>query len=248
MRKRGLAAQELKSIAVFAMLVDHIAWTVVPTGTVWGVMLHMFGRLAMPVMCYFVAEGYRQTRSVPKYALRLGIFAAISYVPFILYKTGALPNSGSYLYLNAIYTLMLGLLALWAYDRLQPGSAKLLCILGLCGLSLTADWGVYGVYFILAFGIHHRDFRKQTLWFSVIAGVMLCCGALSNFYVYYTAPGTLSLQRAVASFIMQLGLFPAIPLLRLYNGQRGTGWKWGFYVFYPSHLLVLGIIKRIFLQ
>ena len=56
-------------------------------------MMHFVGRLTGPTMCFFIAEGYRKTRSFPRYLLRLGVFALISQLPFTYYSMGAL---GSY--------------------------------------------------------------------------------------------------------------------------------------------------------
>lgn len=48
---------------------------------------------------------------------------------------------------------------------------------------------------------------------------------------------------------LQMFTFLTIPLLSMYNGQRGTwkGMKWFFYIYYPAHLVVIGLI-RIFLH
>ncbi|MBQ4250382.1 MAG: conjugal transfer protein TraX, partial [Ruminococcus sp.] len=40
--------------------------------------------------------------------------------------------------------------------------------------------------------------------------------------------------------------FLTIPILAQYNGERGKkipGTKWLFYIYYPAHLFVVGIIR-----
>ena len=32
-------------------------------------------------------------------------------------------------------------------------------------------------------------------------------------------------------------------ILALYNGKRGKGMKWLFYIYYPAHLVLIGILR-----
>jgi hypothetical protein len=49
--------------------------------------------------------------------------------------------------------------------------------------------------------------------------------------------------------ILQMGVVSAIPVLATYNGERGKSprvnrWmKWTFYIYYPLHLLLIGLIR-----
>lgn len=63
---KGLNANQLKLIAIIAMTIDHLVWTLVPGySTEWWVILcHIIGRLTAPIMWYFIAEGYHYTRNV----------------------------------------------------------------------------------------------------------------------------------------------------------------------------------------
>ena len=66
-----LDANAIKLIAIVAMTIDHIAWAVYPgCPHQWTpVLMHIIGRITMPTMCFFVAEGFFHTRNVNKYKI-----------------------------------------------------------------------------------------------------------------------------------------------------------------------------------
>ncbi len=72
------------------MLIDHIAWAFVPTGTILGQIMHIIGRITAPIMSYFIAEGFYHTSNLKRYGLRLGIFAIISHIPYYYFINGQL--------------------------------------------------------------------------------------------------------------------------------------------------------------
>ncbi len=244
--KRGFTSFILKLIAICAMLVDHIAWAFVPLFSFSGQFMHMIGRITMPIMCFFVAEGYYKTRNVKKYSLRLLIFSLVSYLPFIYFETGSLPNGITCLNWNVGFDLLAGLLALWTWDRMKNPLLRMVLI-GLCFLlSFFADWSIFGVGFILLFGIFHGDFKRQAVSFSVWGGAMVLFGMIVLPMMRFFAGGFLIFPyQMVLSQFYQAGIFIALPLLKLYSGRRGGGkyGKWIFYIFYPLHLLLLGMIQ-----
>jgi len=254
-----LDGNTLKLIAIAAMLIDHIAWGFVPTLSLLGQIMHIIGRITAPTMCYFIAEGYYHTRSVKKYALRLFVFAVIAYLPFVLFETKKLPTAETAFTFNVIYTLLLGLLALWAWDKMQNKALKILIMIGLCILAIPGDWAFFGVTYVLAFGINHGDFQKQIKWFCIVSAVMVGLSSLPFIIMNvamlipaYAQVIQQSMQLSGAKAVppiysqfFQLGVFLVVPLLMLYNGARGGGKysKWIFYVFYPTHLLILALLK-----
>ncbi|MDR1194075.1 MAG: conjugal transfer protein TraX [Peptococcaceae bacterium] len=240
-----LTATALKTIAIVAMLIDHVAYVFLPETSVLCIIMRLIGRVTAPIMFYFVAEGYRKTRHFGRYATRLGIFAAISYIPFVYCHSGALPNAQNWAELNVIYTLFLGLLALRARHEIKSPLIRWAVIGGLILLSVPGDWSYYGILFILVFDHYYGDFRQQAFAYCLITLLMLSplftvlasslIFHLYPFNVEYYLPG-----------LAQLGMFIPIFLLKFYGGQKGGGGqlaKWGFYVFYPAHLLVLALIR-----
>lgn len=76
----------LKIIAMLSMLIDHIAAVLVDSRAypeLYGAMREI-GRLAFPVFCFLIVEGYFNTKNVKKYVGRLLIFGVISEIPFDL--------------------------------------------------------------------------------------------------------------------------------------------------------------------
>lgn len=232
-----LNRNQLKYLVIAAMLIDHIAWAFVPTASLLGQVMHFIGRLTGPTMAYFVAEGYHYTRNVKKYALRLGIFALLSWIPFVYFEYGTLPiviQEGSVQvrpYFGVLYTLLLGLLAIWLWDKGKCSKpVKILGIIGLCALSIVGDWAIFDVLWCLFLYIFRENTKGKWIAFCCV-GFFVCSPMLIFGWTQ----------------LFQIGIF-LVPLLIqfCYNGEGGskkTVHKWFFYVFYPAHLLVLGLLK-----
>lgn len=242
MQKLSLNRNQLKYLAIAAMIIDHIAWLFVPTDSVLGFVMHFFGRLTAPIMTYFIAEGYRHTHNVKRYALRLAVFAAISWLPFVWFESGrVITEVGGLAVLrlipqSMIFTLLICLLAVWFWDKGESG--KLVKILGVIALSLVtlySDWFCVAVFFTLNFYIKRDNKRAMWLDYCIISAAFII--------------GLSILNRSFTDFIYLLGLFLApIIIGGLYNGEPGkkSGFnKWFFYIFYPGHLIILCIVREI---
>lgn len=233
--KGGLNANQLKLIAIIAMTVDHLAWTVFPGySRVWYVVaLHVLGRVTAPIMWFFIAEGYHYTRSVKKYALRLFTLAAISHfaynfcfgISLIPFQTGAFNQTG------VVWSLAWGLVMLWVNDseRFKPWQKTLFFFLMLV-VTFPADWSCIAAMAVFFLGANRGNFRKQMV-------LMMVCTAMYAL-VYF-----LFIDRVYA--LIQLGTCLTIPLLMLYNGKRGTWKPMGklFYIYYPAHLVGCGLLR-----
>ena len=226
--KRFMNRNQLKYLVILAMVVDHVAWAFVPTRSLPGQLMHTFGRLTGPTMAFFLAEGYHYTRSVPHYARRLGLFALLSWVPYSLFETGTWPSAQ----FGVIYTLLLGLLAIWFWDKSRCHRiVKLLVVFALCWLSQYGDWPVFDVLFPLIFFLYRDNPKHMWLGFCLIS-------------LFFTVFPVLLVGWEQA---FQFGVFLVPPLIHFcYSGQSGSRHpfhKWFFYVFYPAHLLLLFLLK-----
>lgn len=230
--KPGMSADMLKLIAIIAMVIDHIAWAFVSFGSIAGQVMHIVGRITAPIMCFMVAEGYSKTHDPKKYALRLGIFAVISHIPFVFFETNSFnPLSNT----SVIFTLFLGLIALMIHDSLKLEQwAKTGIIFGICLISMIGDWNAFAVIYIYYFYVFRYDRKAQIKCFCVINAVLLIIVNTID-----------ALNGIWFNDMFQAGVFLAVPLLMLYNGKRNKGKasKWFFYIFYPAHLMALGIIR-----
>lgn len=237
---------QIKYLVIVAMVIDHIAWAFVPDpSSLLGQIMHFIGRLTGPTMAYFLADGYIHTRNVKKYALRLGIFALISWIPFCLFEFQRLPIAlieGKWRFtptFGVIYTLFLGLLAIWLWDKGKcPKWCKVLGIIGLCLLSVFGDWALYDILYALIFFVYRDDTRKKWIGYSIITVVSILITCLAVGFIMWVKWG-----------IYELGVFMVPVILQFfYNGESGSKkpiHKWFFYIFYPLHLLVLWILQII---
>ncbi|MGN0551327.1 MAG: TraX family protein [Acutalibacteraceae bacterium] len=234
-RTNGLSAYQLKIIAVAAMLTDHLAWAFVSTASFEGQLMHTVGRLATPIMCMLIAEGYHHTRNLKKYVIRMAVFAAVSAFAYSFFESG---GHITYKGMGVIYTLLLGLISIiiWNTDMIST-PAKVLSVALLCVLSLQGDWPIMGVLWPLCFAVFRDNKKAQIISFLVIAILEA---------VIINAKTIMHIPELWWAKTFQFGVLFVIPILMLYNGKLGgrRGGKWFFYIFYPAHLLALGLIVR----
>ena len=211
------------------MLIDHTGAAVVRYMLTTEEMLCFYnilrdiGRIAFPIFCFLLVEGFLHTSDVKKYEVRLGMFALISEIPFDL----AVINHKMYSYMshqNVFFTLLLGLMVMIAFRYIEctipAGSAwqwtlYLFCMGAGAGIAylFKTDYSYKGIVCIMVIYL----FRTKRIW-------QCAAGALSFFW---ELPAPLAF----------------IPIY-FYNGKRGLRMKYFFYAFYPVHLLVLYIIAH----
>ena len=246
--KNGISGYTLKMIAVITMLIDHVGATIVErylltNGMLYGAPLVIYyvmrgiGRLAFPIYCYFIVQGFTYTRSRAKYALRLFVFALASELPFDM----ALWNSTWDMnHNNVFWTLLLGLLTIWALDVFgnklvfldkSKSSFRWFAVTLFRCIVMTSI--VLASMFIAQY-IINSDYGASGVA-TIVAMYLLKNYKLTGYGVAVVILGLLTTPLA------WLSLLVLIPL-KFYNGTRGKQPKYFFYLFYPVHLLVLWLI------
>ena len=235
--KKGLNANQIKLIAIIAMTIDHIADILFPgfPAEPVPILLHIIGRLTAPIMWFFICEGFFYTRNLKKYLLRMFTFAVVSHfaycfafgINYIPFSTGELFNQTS-----VIWPLAWALVALWINkngDQFKPWQKNLL--LGVIYIiNIPADWATIAVLAIVSMYAYRGNLEKQMKEMMIYVVIY----ALISFVFVNKVYGVISLFVILVYWV-----------LKQYNGQKGKGnWmKWLFYIYYPGHLVVIGILR-----
>lgn len=220
-----LNAFYLKIIAVISMTIDHIGAVLLPQYLI----LRVMGRIAFPIYCFLLVNGFFHTSNVKRYIARLGVFAIISEVFFDKVFFGKYIDMR---YQNVFFTLFIGIVMLTCVECIRrhlsiPGGLMIIsyalegvCVVSACGMAFftQSDYSFYGILMIY--------------WFYALRYNKVIMG----FFQAYT---NLELMGGLQGFAC-VALLP----IYLYNGEKGyTGCKGWFYIYYPLHLLVIGILK-----
>lgn len=233
--KKILNSDQIKIIAIAAMTIDHLTWAFFPgTQAVWYVFcLHVIGRLTAPIMWFFIAEGYHHTHNLRKYIIRLFIFAVISHfaydfafgIPFLPLSTGFFNQT------SVMWSLAWAPVLIFICSKEKvPMWAKILVIIAICLITFPSDWSSIAVMCPFFLYAHRGKFKRQAadiiIWTFVYAAV---------YFIF--------LDKLYGA--LQMFAFLSIPVLGSYNGEKGKwkGMKWFFYIYYPAHLIVVGIIR-----
>ena len=235
-KSEGLNSNQIKLIAIIAMTIDHLTWLFIP-GCVhiwWVIALHMIGRITAPIMWFFIAEGFYYTHDKVKYATRLFIFAFISH--FAYNFAGGIPFIPSNIFnqTSVMWSLAWSvLLMIVVTNEEKPLWIKILFIIFVCLVTFPSDWSCIAAMCPLFIYSHRGNFKKQA--FDIFIWTFMY--ALVYFFF---------IDKVYA--FMQLATTLCIPILYYYNGKRGKGktMKWLFYIYYPAHLFIIGLLRVIF--
>lgn len=230
----------LHIMAMVFMLCDHLWGTIVP-GNDW---LTCIGRLTFPIYAFLIVEGYFHTGNLKKYVGRLLLFAILSEIPFNL----AMGSRIFYpIHQNVLWSFLIAIGLIHWNEKVKEKQLWKRILVGLAcvyiayigGILTFVDYYHAGIFTVLVF----YAFRGRKWWCYL--GQLLCLG-----YINLEMLGGLSYMVTILGktyFIQRQGfaLFALLPIW-LYRGKQGYHSKalqYGYYVFYPLHLLILGLLK-----
>ena len=225
-KKFGLTNNQLKIIAMVAMLLDHVGKVLLPQYQI----LQIIGRLAFPIFAFMIAEGCYYTRNKIRYFLSVFLLGAGCQAVYIIWEKS--------FYMNILLTFSLSIIFIFSLENYKKTKEKRIRILILftvitvllIAVMLTVilidqgfiiDYGIFGV--LLPVAIFYAPDKLRKLIYT--AGILILL--------------TLDLGGGI-----QWWSLLSIPFLALYNQKRGKyNIKPLFYIFYPAHLVVIYLIS-----
>ena len=230
----------LKLLAVLFMTIDHIGAALIWAKAGDFFWMRIIGRMAFPLFAFLAAQGCIHSRDIKRYMARLGIFALIAqpcYWLFHRFIQGAWVLEAS-----VMVTLILGVAAVFCWQRAWLGPRRpLWCVLLVAAVAaswaLSSEFAPLGTLAILFFYILRA--KEEGDADAVVPGnaALSVLGGMTCIIAAAIALGY------TAHIMLLLGVIcAAVPML-LYEGKPGLrAGKWAFYIYYPAHLAVLGLV------
>lgn len=212
--------------------------------------LKYIGRLAAPIFLFCIVNGFFHTHDKKLYIKRVAITAVLAQLPYILFdfacmRAYGLPGVLMNVDLNILFTMAVGLAALWFVDTHIKKKQWFISCLGFiaaCLLTTTLHMeGKYG-YILILFGFYFLKGKNR--WLQALLFIPIVILSRYQLVMTFTDAGMIS-SIILNVFGNYLGVL--IPIL-FYNGEKGKISKrlqLGMYAFYPIHLLILGIIGMV---
>ena len=272
MKRLSISGFQLKYIALITMIFDHIHYFFDYTGKI-PIWFTMIGRLGVPLFLFAVIEGFVHTHNRKKYFLKIYALAILmGLIQFGFYNflhplvrpDGFFPQN---MMLSSFAILLVALQGIaWIQDKkylkgiptllfpiLLPslmvpfylsGQDKPIFILFLNLLNFTvlpthtsiSDGGTWLLLTGIAMYLCHKNLKKEVLAFVSVSLVWVLMA------IVLSRP---SFHDLMFKYIEWMEIFAA-PLMLCYNGQRGKGSKYLFYVFYPTHIYLLYALSVVF--
>ena len=225
----------LKIIAIITMTIDHVGIVFFPRMTIF----RIIGRIAFPIFAFLIAEGCSYTKNKLKRFLTISIIGIAYLLAYYIYAKVIYASIFVTFSFSMFFIFMLmdikKLLFTKRYTLFGSMVALFMCLLVLTYIifdKVHIDYGFYGMLIPVVISLF--DFRKLEVpnWLR----------KLDCFWIKFIS---LLVSLILFSQIMTMGGIQIYCLLSLvfiilYNGKPGPkGFKYGFYIYYPVHLLVI---------
>lgn len=216
-----LNANHLKLLALLSMTFDHVGLALLDDFLPFRIV----GRLAFPIFAFMIAEGCRYTRNKTRHFLQIFLLGVACQL-VMFFATGSL-------YLGILIVFSLSVLLIycvqWAQSR-KTVFAWLLPAFAVIGLFLLYRW-------LLAL-LSETDFCLDYGFVGVLLPVLISLRGDWLGRRVLAAVGMVAVCLVFGG--IQWYSLAALPLLLLYNGEKGKrNTKYLFYIYYPAHLAVI---------
>lgn len=255
----------LKMVALILMLLDHVHYVFPQTP----IFFTQIGRLCAPIFIFMTANGMGHTRNPKKYMGRLYVASVFMYFANgLINKWFPLPNDA--IVMNNIFaTLFLATFMIYALDKLivsikertflkgaaYLGMSLMPLLLSFVFIGLLNSGNTNVIKFFMAFVPTLLTVEGGFLFVLLGIGFYFTRGSKIKTAIFYLFFSVGVFFLTTGSDFSAINLFKinfqwlmvfSLPLLLLYNGQKGKESKWFFYWFYPAHMYVLVLLAHLF--
>lgn len=240
--RKGLSGFTLKWIAIVSMIIDHFGSIVMDgilepykkDGMIYFTddmpfliknsmlikeICDILGSIAFPIFCFLIVEGFLHTRNRVKYGILLGVFALISEIP---YDIAHYQKLLCFSLQNVMFTLCIGLFSLYLISLIEKKWENRMAIRIILMILVTVTGA--GLAFLI---------RSEYVFLGIITIILLYLFRNRKWQLVGLAPLLIASPWIVLAAI----------ILYFYNGKRGKGSKYFFYIFYPTHFLIFAGIS-----
>ncbi len=278
--KKHISADFLRFIAIITMITDHTGLCIInkylrvitdyelfSRVKIVYEATRIIGRIAFPIFCYQLVQGFYKTKSRKKYALNLLIFAIISEIPFDLVTSGKLLDIR---YQNVMWTLLIGFIAIWLLEYITQQNAnnkssenrfyskniniliKLIVTIACVFLAniLKTDYKGYGALLIIVIYIFYTNREKMCVYspfIFVIVDLIFNLMRRTKYGFLFGGVTTASVDAVISAVTLECYSLISFYLIYFDNGIRKIKGKIKYllYAIYPVHMMVIYLISTL---
>lgn len=250
MTKLSLNSNQLKIIAIIAMIIDHIGnyFYFAMSDTIF-ILFRSIGRISMPIFVFLIVQGYLKTSNIKRYITRIFKFAVITQMCILivaLINAKFVPNYNMNIYdeLNILFSFALSLCLIYVIDtKNKLSNSNMLNLI----IKLAFVVIIITIYYFI------------NIDYKFIVPIM----AVEMFYITRIINKNTSLNKCIYNILlisiiyinsnlqMYLGVFSTIAaiFIILYNGELGKKsniLKKTFYYIFPIQHTVLYLLAMLY--